>query len=252
MIPNRFQEQTAIVTGGADGLGKAVAERLAKEGAKVALLDLNEELLQKTTEEMRSQGLNVSAFQTDISNEDSVKTAVENVVQQLGSLEIVYNSAGIVGPNNVKTSEVSLEGFEKVYQVNLRGSFLITKYALQHMEKANYGRILLVASIAGKEGNAGMCAYSSSKAGVIGLVKATGKEYAETNITINGLAPAVIRTAMVDNMNPDQVKYMTDKIPMKRCGSLDEVASLSCWILSKESGFNTGFTFDISGGRAVY
>jgi NAD(P)-dependent dehydrogenase (short-subunit alcohol dehydrogenase family) len=112
--------------------------------------------------------------------------------------------------------------------------------------------VLLVASIAGKEGNAGMVCYSTSKAGVIGMVKSVGKEYAETGITVNGLAPAVIQTALVDKMEPEQVKYMTDKIPMKRCGTLDELASMACWIVSPEASFNTGFTFDLSGGRAVY
>ena len=120
------------------------------------------------------------------------------------------------------------------------------------MQKPNYGRVLLIASIAGKEGNAGMCGYSAAKAGVIGLVKSAGKEFAETGITINGLAPAVVRTAMVESMDPAQVKYMTDKIPMKRCCTLAEVASLATWIVSPEASFNTGVTFDLTGGRAVY
>ena len=137
-------------------------------------------------------------------------------------------------------------------RINLFGSFLTAKHALARMTPRNYGRVLLIASIAGKEGNAGMCAYSSAKAGVIGLVKSIGKEFAETGITVNALAPAVIRTAMVAAMEPAQVKYMTDKIPMKRCATLEEVASLACWIVSPEASFNTGFTFDLSGGRAVY
>jgi 3-oxoacyl-[acyl-carrier protein] reductase len=120
------------------------------------------------------------------------------------------------------------------------------------MQKRNYGRVLLIASIAGKEGNAGMCGYSSAKAGVIGLVKSVGKEFAGTGITINALAPAVVRTALVDGMDPAQVSYMTEKIPMKRCGTLSEVASAAAWIVSPEASFNTGFTFDLSGGRAVY
>ena len=136
--------------------------------------------------------------------------------------------------------------------VNLRGTFLMTKYALSIMESRNYGRILNFASIAGKEGNAGMSPYSSSKAGVIGLVKSAGKEFAETGITVNAIAPAVIRTPMVDGVDPDQVKYMTDKIPMKRCGTLDEVAALACWIVSPEASFNTAAVFDLTGGRATY
>jgi 3-oxoacyl-[acyl-carrier protein] reductase len=136
--------------------------------------------------------------------------------------------------------------------VNLRGSFLMTKYAVKAMEKHNYGRILLLASIAGKEGNPFMAGYSSMKAGVIGLVKGIGKEYAKTGITINGLAPAVIKTPMNEKTAPEQLAYMTAKIPMGRLGTVEEVAALSCWIVSKEASFNTGFIFDISGGRATY
>jgi 3-oxoacyl-[acyl-carrier protein] reductase len=128
----------------------------------------------------------------------------------------------------------------------------MTKHVLPPMLKQNYGRILLIASIAGKDGNPGMVGYSASKAGVIGLVKGVAKEYAETGVTINGLAPAVVRTALVEQCAPEQVKYMTDKIPMKRCGTLDEVAAMSAWIVSKECSFSTGFTFDLTGGRAVY
>ena len=138
------------------------------------------------------------------------------------------------------------------WQINLRGSFNITKSSLKHMIPKNYGRILLIASIAGKEGNAGMTAYSTSKAGVIGLVKAVGKEYAETGITINGLCPAVVRTPMVAAMPAEQVKYMTDKIPMKRCGTIDEVAATAAFITSKEASFNTATCFDLTGGRATY
>ena len=130
--------------------------------------------------------------------------------------------------------------------------FTVTKHALTHMKRRGCGRILLIASIAGKEGNAGMACYSASKAGVIGLVKAVGKEFAESDITINALAPATIRTEMVAAMPEQQVKYMTDKIPKKRCGTVEEAAALSCWIVSDEASFNTGFTFDLSGGRAVY
>ncbi|HEU0064101.1 MAG TPA: SDR family oxidoreductase, partial [Flavisolibacter sp.] len=136
--------------------------------------------------------------------------------------------------------------------INLKGTFLMTKHIIKSMLKNNYGRILLIASIAGKEGNPGMVGYSATKAGVTGIVKGVGKEYAETGITVNGLAPAVIKTAMNDNTDPEQLDYMTAKIPMKRLGTIEEVASLSAWIVSKESTFNTGFVFDISGGRATY
>jgi len=164
----------------------------------------------------------------------------------------VVHCAGIVGPNGMPITKVSIDDFDHVYRVNLRGSFVVVKQALALMQDRNYGRILVFASIAGKEGNAGMCCYSATKAGVIGLVKSVGKEFAETNITVNAIAPAVIRTAMVDAMDPAQVKYMTDKIPKQRCGTLDEVSSLACWIVSREAGFNTGCVFDLSGGRATY
>lgn len=248
----RFHGQVAIVTGGADGLGRGITERLAKEGCKVAIFDFNTVTMSKTKEVFEAEGIFIEIFQVDVSQEESVKSGIASVVDKFGRLDIMINCAGIVGPNGKKIADVSVEDFDKVYQVNLRGSFNVTKHSIPHMEKNNYGRILLIASIAGKEGNAGMTAYSTSKAGVIGLTKAVGKEYAETNITCNCLAPAVIRTAMVDGMDPVQVKYMTDKIPMKRCGTISEVASTACWIVSKEASFNTGFCFDLTGGRATY
>src|SRR6185369_6244408 len=156
------------------------------------------------------------------------------------------------GRTNIKSHEVELSDFDFVMKTNVYGSFLTAKHVLPAMLRQKYGRILHIASIAGKEGNAGMLAYSASKAAVIGMVKVQGKEYAETGITINGLAPAVIQTPMVEAMPEAQVKYMTDKIPMKRCGSLDEVAAMAAFIVSRETSFTTGFTFDLTGGRAVY
>ena len=152
----------------------------------------------------------------------------------------------------MKTQDVQSENLQKVFAVNFLGSFYCSKYVLPVMLKRNYGRILHMASIAGKEGNAGMLAYSASKAAVIGMVKVQGKEYADTGITINGMAPAVIQTALVENMPSEQVKYMTDKIPMKRCGTLEEAANLAAYIVSPENSFTTGFIFDLSGGRATY
>jgi len=188
----------------------------------------------------------------DVADEASVAGAFGAIAQQAGRLDVMVNCAGIVGPNGIKLADVPASGFDQVQAVNVRGSFLTCREAIRHMLPRDYGRVLLIASIAGKEGNAGMACYSTSKAAVIGLVKSVGKEYAQTGLTVNGLAPAVIRTAMVDEMEPAQVKYMTDKIPMQRCGTLDEVAAMACWIVSPEASFNTGFTFDLSGGRAVY
>ena len=248
----RFQDQVALVTGAASGLGKAIAHRLAHEGAHVLLADANKSALEKVHQKFTQEQLTVSNRTVDITQESSVVQLTRHISKQHNNLDILVNSAGVVGPNGRNITDVSLDEYERTYQVNLRGSFLITKYVLPLMQQRNYGRILLIASIAGKEGNAGMCAYSSTKAGVIGLVKSVGKEFAETGITINGLAPAVIRTSMVDSMDPEQVTYMTDKIPMKRCGTLEEVAGLVAFIVSKENAFTTGFTYDMSGGRATY
>jgi len=251
-MEKRFENQVAIVTGGADGIGKAVVERLAREGAKVTIFDMNESLGEQVCAEFAEQGLTVSSQVVDVADEASVKAGIVAVSGAEGGLDVMVHCAGIVGPTATKISDVDMGAFNKVCAINLTGSFLITKYAIEVMEAKDYGRILLFASIAGKEGNAGMVSYSASKAGVIGLTKAVGKEYAETGITVNAIAPAVIRTPMVDGIAAEQVKYMTDKIPMKRCGTLDEVAALSCWIVSREAGFNTAFTFDLTGGRAVY
>ncbi|MFY0713506.1 SDR family oxidoreductase [Seonamhaeicola sp. NFXS20] len=248
---NRFDNQIAVITGGGTGIGLAVAEKLASEGAKIWLLDLNEDLVKKAAQSLKNKGYEADFIAADISNEDDVKIAFEKIKEK-GNCQIVVNSAGIVGPNGITTDQVDTSEFIKTCQVNLTGSFLITKYALKLMLPNNYGRILLIASIAGKEGNAGMASYSASKAGVIGLTKAVGKEHAESGITINAIAPATIMTPMVEKMEPHQVKYMTDKIPMKRCGKLEEIANLTAWIVSKEASFNTGFTFDMTGGRAVY
>ncbi len=244
-----IENQVAIVTGGASGIGLAVAKKFLSEGAKVVVLDFDEEGLRQAQNEMGSQTL---AIQCDISSEASVQQAISKVIDSFGQIDIVVNAAGIVGQTNTNVVDVPVSDFRKVYEVNLQGSFLIAKTVLPFMVQRNYGRILLIASIAGKEGNAGMTSYSASKAGVIGLVKAIGKEYAETGITINSLAPAVIETPMVAEMPTEQVDYMTSKIPMKRCGTLHEVASLIRFIISPDNSYTTGFCYDISGGRATY
>lgn len=249
----RFSEQVAIVTGGADGIGKVVAERLAREGAKVTIFDVGAEKSEATCGEFAEAGLRVDSEIVNIADDAAVKAAIDAVCERnAGRLDILVNCAGIVGPTATSITDVDVEDFDKVSAINLRGTFSVTKHALAAMKPRDYGRILLFASIAGKEGNAGMVSYSATKAGVIGMTKSVGKEFAETGITVNAIAPAVIRTPMVAGIALEQVKYMTDKIPMKRCGTLDEVAALSCWIVSPEASFNTGFTFDLTGGRAVY
>lgn len=252
MEENRFSNQTAIVTGGADGIGKAIVHRLAEEGARVTIFDVSVAKAEAAAGEMAEAGLRVDVEIVDISEEGAIRSGIGSVVSRNGALDIMINCAAIVGPTSTKITEVTTEEFDLETAINLRGTFLMTKYALLAMEKSDYGRILNFASIAGKEGNAGMSPYSATKAGVIGLVKSAGKEFAETGITVNAIAPAVIRTPMVDGIDPAQVKYMTDKIPMKRCGTLEEIAAMSCWIVSPEASFCTGFTFDLTGGRAVY
>jgi 3-oxoacyl-[acyl-carrier protein] reductase len=252
VFPDRFAGQVALVTGAASGLGAAIAARLGREGATVVVLDRERDVAERGAADIASTGATVAAVAADIADEGEVKAAYAHVLGRFKRLDVVVNSAAIVGPTARQIVDVSVEDLDAVYRVNLRGSFLVAKHALAPMLAARYGRILLIASIAGKEGNPGMTPYSATKAGVIGLVKALGKELAETGVTVNGLAPAVIRTPMVDAVAPEQVKYMTDRIPMKRCGTLAEVASLATWIVSHEASFNTGFTFDLSGGRATY
>lgn len=249
---DRFKDRTAIVTGGAQGIGRAIAERLAREGAIVGILDHNSASVDQTASEMKADGLSCIAIACDVTDDTKLASAFECFVAAHSRLDIVVHSAAIVGPSGINITEVDTGDFIKVCAVNLVGSFSVTKHALTQMKSNTRGRILLITSIAGKEGNAGMACYSATKAGVIGLVKSVGKEFAESGITINAIAPATIQTAMVKALPIHQVKYMTDKIPMKRCGTIEEVVALATWIVSDEASFNTGFTFDLTGGRAVY
>ncbi len=251
-MDKRFEGQIAIVTGGASGIGLGIAERIAREGGQVVLFDLAESKLQEVSKQLRDDGLLVERTPVDVTDEQALETAMGDVVRQYGQLDIVVNCAGIIGPSATKIADYPLAAFEKVLKVNLVGTFLVTQCAIRHMLPRNYGRILLLASMAGKDGNPGMAGYTASKAGVFGLVKGIGKEYAQTGITVNGLAPAVIATPMNQATAPDQLTYMTSLIPMRRLGTVEEVASLACWIVSKEATFNTGFVFDLSGGRATY
>ena len=243
----QFKDQVAVITGGASGIGLAIAKKLSSEGASVAMIDLNPDALL-----LAPMPVSKYAYACDVTNEDQVKAVMNQIAEQFGRIDILVNSAGVTGKTNIKTHEVQLSDFRFVIEVNVVGSFLTSRAVLPHMLKRNYGRILHIASIAGKEGNAGMVAYSASKAAVIGMTKVQGKEYAETGITINALAPAVIRTAMVEALPEEQVKYMTEKIPMKRCGTLEEIALLATFIVSPGASFTTGFTFDMTGGRATY
>lgn len=237
------------VVGAASGIGAAAARFLAREGVRVACLDRD---VDGAAQLARSIDGEAMAARCDVTDPASVDEAVTVTAKEFGQIHGLVNCAGITGRTNVKGHEVDLADFDRVYQVNLRGAFILSQAILKHMLPFGYGRVLHVASIAGKEGNAGMTAYSATKAGLIGLVKSLGKDYPETGITINALAPAVIRTPLVDALPEETVKYMTDKIPMRRCGELKEAAAMIAWIVSPACSFTTGFTFDLSGGRATY
>ncbi len=240
------------IVGAASGIGRAAAQFLAAEGACVICLDSNFEGAGETASAISATGQTAFAHRLDVTDPQGVGATMTKVFGKVEQLHALVNCAGITGRTNVKGHEVDLEDFDLVYRINLRGALIVSQAVLVPMLRQGFGRILHVASIAGKEGNAGMTAYSATKAGLIGLVKSLAKDYAETGVTINALAPAVIRTPLVDALPEATVKYMTDKIPMRRCGELAEVASLIGWIVSPACSFTTGFTFDLSGGRATY
>ena len=248
----RYEQQVAIVTGGAQGIGLGIARRLGTEGAAVVLWDRDGALAERSVVALKAQGIAASAVAVDVTDQGAVEAAAAAAVKAHGRIDVLVTAAGITGATNVKTHEVDPADFDRVMDLNVRAMFLCIRAVLPAMRKANYGRIVNIASISGKDGNAGMLAYSTSKAAVIGLTKVIGKEYAETGITCNAIAPAVVRTAMVDALPAAQVKYMTDKIPMQRTGEIDEIAAVAAFAASRECSFTTGFTFDASGGRAVY
>ena len=243
-----WKDQTAVISGGADGLGFAVAQRLAARGVRLVLLDFNKEALAKSRNEC---GQETITFCVDVTDHAAIRRAIDEAAQT-GRIDILINCAGITGQTNIKSHEVDPADFDRVMRVNLNGCLNTFQAAVPHMLKRNYGRVLHFASVSGKEGNAGMLAYSTSKAAVIGMTKVQGKEYAQTGITVNALAPAVIFTEMVAKMPPEQVKYMTDRIPMGRCGTKDEIAAMAEFIVSPENSFVTAFAFDLTGGRATY
>jgi NAD(P)-dependent dehydrogenase (short-subunit alcohol dehydrogenase family) len=239
---------TVAVIGAGRGIGRAAALEMARQGVAIACLDSDGATAEDTAKAIVSAGGKASAGAVDVVDGKSIDAALKKTDR----IDALVNCAGITGKTNVPGHQVEMADFDRVYQVNLRGAMLVSQAVLPHMIGRRYGRLLHVASIAGKEGNAGMTAYSATKAGLIGMVKSLAKDYVEQGITINALAPAVIRTAMVDALPEATVDYMTAKIPMKRCGELDEAAKLIAWIVSPACSFTTGFTFDLTGGRATY
>ena len=240
------------IVGAGSGIGRAATLLLAGQGVTVHCVDRNGKAAHETAGEAERLSAGAAATEADVSLAEDADRVIAEALKAHGTLHGLVNCAGITGRTAIKAHEVDVDDFDAVYRVNLRAAFLLSRAVLPHMVKNGYGRLLHVASIAGKDGNAGMTAYSATKAGLIGMVKSMGKDYAETGVTINALAPAVIRTPMVDALPEAQIKYMTDKIPMRRCGELDEAAKLIAWVVSPACSFTTGFTFDLTGGRATY
>jgi 3-oxoacyl-[acyl-carrier protein] reductase len=245
---DRFQGRTAIVTGGAAGIGLAVAQRLIAEGAACCLWDQNADALDTAAERIGAAAAQV----VDVADAAQVDAAMAASVAALGGrLDILVAGAGITGPNDT-VRDYPIEAWRRVIDVNLTGVFHCNRAAVPAMERRGYGRIVNIASVAGKEGNPNAAAYSASKAGVIGLTKSLGKELARTGIRVNCVAPAAVRTAIFDQMSQEHIDFMLSKIPMGRFGGIDEVTALVCWLASDEASFSTGAVFDISGGRATY
>ncbi len=239
--------QVAVVTGAAQGIGEGIARRLHAAGAKVAVLDLQEPAARSVAAEIG--GLGVAC---DVASAASVNEAFRRIEEGFGPVSILVNNAGVAG-RTLPTWELEERDLDAVYAVNLKGVFLTCRAVIRGMLKRRYGRILNVASIAGKEGNPNMVPYSSTKAGVIALTKSLAKEVAgKGDITVNSIAPAVIRTKILDGISPETVKYMVSRIPLGRTGTIDEVAALIHYLVSPEASFTTGQCYDISGGRATY
>lgn len=244
-----LDSQELFVVGAASGIGRAIAHHFATVGAHLTCFDVDADALAGVVAELPGRH---RAEVIDVRDEASVRSAFGGAITAAGRVHGMVNCAGITGTTGIKTHEVAVEDFDNTYAVNLRGAFLTTKHLVPHLLEHGYGRILHIASISGKDGNAGMAAYSSTKAGLIGLVKVLGKEYAETPVTINAIAPAVVHTPMVAALPQHQVDYMLQRIPMRRPATLDEIAHAAQWAMSPACSFTTGFTFDLSGGRAVY
>ena len=229
-----FKGRTAIVTGGLQGIGAAIVKRLEASGAKVLVWDIA-----------------AKTGAVDVSDAAAVERATAKALADLGRIDVLVNNAGVAGLN-LPTADYPVEEWERVLRINLSSQFLCCRAVAPHMAKRKYGRIVNIASIAGKEGNPNAVAYSASKAGVIALTKSLGKELAQTGVLVNCVTPAAAKTAIFDQMTKQHIDYMLSKIPMNRFVDVDEIASLVCWLASEDCSFSTGAVFDISGGRATY
>jgi NAD(P)-dependent dehydrogenase (short-subunit alcohol dehydrogenase family) len=242
-MPQRFTGRTAVVTGGVSGIGAGVARRLTEEGARLSLWDMDEAGL------ARSGAAHIAKL--DVTDPDAVHRAAQSAASALGKIDILVTSAGVTGPNH-PTWEYPVAAWDQVIDINLKGVFYCCRAVVPLMRASGYGRIVNIASIAGKEGNPNASAYSASKAGVIGLTKSLGKELAATEIRVNCVTPAAVKTPIFDQMTQEQIDWMRSKIPIGRFGGIDEVAALILWLASEECSFSTGAVFDVSGGRATY
>ncbi|MDC0518251.1 SDR family oxidoreductase [Candidatus Pelagibacter sp.] len=243
-----FKNRTALITGGAQGFGLDIAKRFLKSGAKVIIWDIDSDMLKKATKDINST--NLSSNIVDVSNYEDVESCINNITKN-SNIDILINNAGITGPT-AALWEYDVEMWKKVVEINLMGTFNCCKTIVPNMIKNNYGRIVNVASVAGKDGNANASAYSVGKAGVIGLTKSLGKELADKNIAVNAITPAGAKTRILDQMTKEHVQRMLSKVPRGRFLEVVEFTSLICWLSSEENTFSTAAVFDISGGRSTY
>ena len=241
-----FKNQVAVVTGGANGIGFSVAERLSKSGASVKIWDLDLEAAQTAAET-----INAEAVECDITDWISVQNATETSINGSEKIDILVNSAGIAGPNDTVV-DYDNKAWDRIISVNLTGTYYVNKAVVPHMKANGYGRIVNIASVAGKDGNPNASAYSASKAGVIALTKSLGKELADSNIAVNCVTPAAARTAIFDQMSQEHIDYMLSKIPRGRFVEVKEISGMIAWMVSAENSFTTGAVFDLSGGRSTY
>jgi NAD(P)-dependent dehydrogenase (short-subunit alcohol dehydrogenase family) len=242
-MSKRFAGRAAIVTGGVSGIGAGIARRLAAEGAELSRWDRDEAGLARSGA--------AHTVTVDVTDSAAIHRAAESTFAALGKIDVLVTSAGVTGPNHL-TWEYPVDAWDRVIDINLKGVFYCCHAVLPFMQSNGYGRIVNIASIAGKEGNPNASAYSASKAGVIGLTKSLGKELAATEIRVNCVTPAVVKTPIFEQMTQQQIDWMLSKIPIGRFGTVEEVASLVLWLASEECSFSTGGVFDISGGRATY